>query len=139
MSNISKLFGYENSKITEAVVLGYKGYFHIDSDIGAAWSSYHPVVEYYNEFLNEKVTKQIVGSGFDYDVNHNKKNESHDTQCKVEAGEKVKIEYTKKRVRVIDERFIKHNRYNVLRYIIPPIIGLFVVLLSFVLLIISIL
>lgn len=50
----------KTQKITETVVLVYKGAFRIDTDTGAAWASYHPVIEYYNEFLNKKVQNKLL-------------------------------------------------------------------------------
>lgn len=127
------LFGFDKGyKETEATLKGFitRGLDTPDDPSGAI-----PIIEYYNEFLNKTVKKEIINSGIIAAKDAFTKNEKNQIAS---AGEKIKIQYTAKAERVIDSRFVLSNKYEVSRYILPIILSIIVGIIGVITLIISI-
>ena len=124
------LFGFKNeTKETEATIVAF-----MNRGVGLE-TSVQPIIEYYNIFTGQTVRKEMFTSGLqapkDYDSDNPKTGN-------VKLGERVKVQYTNKKVRVIDERFVSPDKFKLSRYIIPLIVCAALAFSGFVLLVFSI-
>lgn len=114
------LYGFENSRETIAII---KEFYH-DYEVSYE-SSGEPILEYYNEFTGKTVQKQLMNTNI--------------SSANASVGDLVRIQYTSKKERIIEPKYITENTYRIQKYITPPLICAIVCFISFVFLIISIL
>lgn len=134
LGHIEFLFGFQkDTKETTATVVGFitRGLDTPDDPASA-----HPILEYYNAFTGQTVRKELINSGMLAAKDARFKKEK---RAVVQAGEQVNVQYTAKKVRVIDPRFVSPRKYKVSTYLIPIVVCIAVGLVGFVLLVISIL
>jgi len=136
ISKLRTVIGFNNSKIAEATIIDFKGYTSHSNDVAIGDITTHsPIINYFNEFLNDNIERVLVGSGIIHPDDAITNNEKHRV---ANVGDKVKIEYTDKKERVIDERFVSRNKYKLFNVILPLMISIFMMFVSIILLIISI-
>ncbi len=90
------LHGFENSRETFAVIKEFKNqsyYYRVYSS---------PVIEYYNEFTEKKVLKEL----------ENTKVNSNNSR----VGDTVRIQYTDTKERIFDSKYTDKNTYNTHMY-----------------------
>lgn len=134
LGHVEYIFGFKNeTRKTEATLKRFvtRGHNTIDNP-----GSTYVVLEYYNSFLGKYVEKGMINCGILSPKEAIFKNEK---QRVANVGDKIKVEYTKKRVRVIDPKFVKPNKYQLSRFIRPMIVSVSIGFVGFVLFIISIL
>ena len=127
------LFGFKNeTKETEATVVSFviRGLGTPDNP-----TSVTPVIEYYNVFAGQTVRKEMFNSGLKAPKDYESDNP---TMGNIKHGDCVKVQYTNKKVRVIDERFVSPDKFKLSRYIIPLIVCAALAFSGFVLLVFSI-
>lgn len=112
---------------TTAVIVGGRKHHSID-DVTGAWIEHSPtpIVEYYDSFRGEKVQRMI---------------EPTIRICfpnKKFPDEPIKVQYTEKKVRISDERYVNISHYSGKRQGITAIICGIVLFACFVLLVCSI-
>lgn len=133
LGHADMIFGFENeTKETDAIIKKFitRGMDTIDNPKGA-----HPIIEYYNEFLGQYIEKEMFNSGIIASKDAAFKNEK---QRVANIGDKVKVQYTAKKVRVIDSKFVTPNKYKIARFVIPIIASIVCGFIGFLMLIISI-
>ena len=129
------LFGFNGeTKITDATLTKY--HCHTSYDDGVSITKTAPIVEYYNEFLGRSVEKMITNVGI---CPPNKATAKTDPKRIARPGDTVKVEYTAKRVRVVDPRFVSEKTYRISRYVLPVVISAGVGFIGFVMMVICIL
>lgn len=140
MAYAHQIFPFRNGyQEGEAEVVGFNAYYHgADSDfsLSGTYHSYHPVLKYYNAYQQKTIEKECFNSGIlspEY-----KRLSSKDRQRVAEVGTKVAIQYTKKAVRVADERFVSHKQYDLMHYVTPIIICLVCAMIGVIVLVIGI-
>ncbi len=112
------IFPFRNGfKEGEAEVVRYIESYSND---GTDPPSYKPVLKYYNAYQQKTIEKEIDNSGI------------HSPESKalfpgkreriVPVRTIVAVQYTEKAVRITDERYIPHKRYNLMHYIRPIIL-----------------
>lgn len=135
LSHAGMLFGFNGqTKIADATIT--KFYSHTRYEDGAKINRTAPIIAYHNEFLGKTVEKMITSTGI---CPPNKATPKTDPKRIVYPGDTVKVEYTPKRVRVVDSRFVSEKTYRVSRYVLPVVISAGVGFIGFVLLVICIL
>lgn len=82
----------------------------------------NPVLKYYNAYQQKTMEQELWNSGIlspddKYALQREK-------QRVAEVGTKVAVQYTKKAVRVADERYVLHKKYDLMCYMTPIIICL---------------
>lgn len=130
--NVKYLFGFNSFKETEATIIVFRRYGRNTADDPI---SSDPIIKYYNEFLNKTVEKEMTNCGIIHPNEAFTKSEKNRVAF---CGEKVKIQYTNKKERVMDPKYTLKNKYNVFRYILPIIITLIISFIAFIMLVISI-
>lgn len=120
LAHVTYLYGFENCRETIAVIKD----FAYDYEVSYA-NSGQPILEYYNDFTTKIVRKQMMNTRI-----------SSSNAC---VGDHIKIQYTNKKERVIEPRYVTENTYKVQKYITPPLICALICFISFVVLISSIL
>ena len=129
------LFGFNGqTKITDATITRFYSRTHYEDGVKINHTA--PVIEYHNEFLNQTVEKMITNVGI---CPPNKATAKTDPKRIARPGDTVKVEYTAKRVRVVDPRFVSGKTYRISRYVLPVVISAGVGFIGFVLLVICIL
>lgn len=135
LSHISMILPFRGEyKETEALL---KRFVYTDNEYSNERSSSGPVLSYYNMYRGENLEKYFMNSGilspFDKHLTESQK------MRVAEVGEKIKIQYTKDFVRVIDERYVSPNKYKLNRYLTPVIICFSGIIVGAALLIVGIL
>ena len=133
LGHVDALFGFKTeTKETEATLKRFitRGLGTIDRPKGA-----NPVIEYYNDFLGQNVEKELFNSGILASKDAAFRREKERV---ANIGDKIKVQYTAKKVRVIDSRFVTPEKYKISRFIIPIIASVIVGFMGFVMLVISI-
>ena len=118
--HVRYLYGFENSRETIAII---KEFYH-DYEVSYE-SNNEPILEYYNEFTGKTVQRQLTNTNI--------------SSTNATVGDLVRIQYTSKKERVIEPKYITENTYRIQKYITPPLVCAIVGFLSFAFLIISIL
>lgn len=132
LGHVEYIFGFKNeTNVTEATL---KRFVTRGSGTTNDPISRTPVIEYYNAFLGKYVEKEMLNCGILAPKEAIFKNEK---QRVANVGDKIKVEYTKKRVRVIDPKFVKPNKYKLSRFIKLMIASVSIGFVGFVLFIIS--
>ena len=135
LAHAGMLFGFNGqTKITDATIA--KFYSHTRYEDGAKINHTAPIIAYHNKFLGKTVEKMITNTGI---CPPNKATPKTDPKRIVHPGDTVKVEYTTKRVRVVDPRFVSEKTYRISRYVLPVVISAGVGFIGFVLLVICIL
>ena len=135
ISHAGMLFGFNgDKKITDATIT--KFHSHTRYEDGIKINHTAPIIEYHNEFLGRTVEKMISNIGI---CPPTKATAKTDPKRIVYPGDTVKVEYTAKRVRVVDPRFVSEKTYRISRYVLPLAISAGVSFIGFVLLVICIL
>lgn len=135
LSHAGILFGFNGeTKFTDATILRYHSHTHYEDGIVHKHTA--PIIEYYNEFLGKAVEKMILNTGIYPSAEATGKHAPKHFAC---PGDTLKVEYTAKRVRVVDPRFVSEKTFQVGRYLTPLLISGGVGFLAFVLLVICIL
>lgn len=90
-------------KETEAIFKGFKSY-----GLGTVENpkTYTPILEYYNEYSGKTIKKEFLNCGLDQN----------------NVSETVKIQYTEKTERVVDQRYTPKNKYKLMHYLTPIIV-----------------
>ncbi len=104
LSNLRMIVAFKGEyKETEAIFMGFKSF-----GLGTVENpkTYTPILEYYNEYSGKTIRKEFLNCG----MNPNN------------ASKKVKIQYTEKTERVIDEKYTSKNQYKIMHYLTPIII-----------------
>ncbi|MGN0495588.1 MAG: hypothetical protein ACI4GW_05120 [Lachnospiraceae bacterium] len=114
------LYGFENSRETTAIIKEFYRDYSVSYE-----SSSEPILEYYNEFTQKKVRKQLMNTKV--------------SSSNAYVGDRIRIQYTDKKVRIIEPKYITENTYKKQKYIIPPLICAIAFFVSFCFLILSIL
>lgn len=125
--------GYQEG---EAEIVGFT-YIGSSDDSSLTGSTRNPVLKYYNAYQQKTIEQEVWNSGIlspdgEYVLQREK-------QRVAEAGTKVAVQYTKKAVRVADERFVSRKKYDLMRYMTPILICLLCVMVGGVMLISAIL
>ena len=132
LGHIEILFGFNGeTKETLATVVGFNIY--ASDDPGDR--DYYPVIEYYNEYKGQTERKELFNSGMLAKQEALTKGQK---QRIVNVGDQVKVQYTCKKVRVIDATFKSPKSFHISWYIRPLIISVVIGLVGFILLVISI-
>ena len=133
LGHVEMLFGFgKETKETQATIVGFISRGHDDY---LNPKTAHPIVEYYNEFTGQTVKKELFNSG----VLSAKDAVTKGEKSRVSSmGDTVLVQYTPKKVRVIDPRFVSPNKFKIIRYLIPIAASIAVGFLGFILLAISI-
>lgn len=138
LCSIGDIFGFGGeTKCTEAILTGYRGMGlgTVDSPRRAT-----PIVKYYNEFIGEYVSESVSHTNMvspdDLAKWYRKKLERKGII--VAKGEKVQVEYTAKRVRVIDPRFVNLDCYKIATYVKPVILSAIAGFVGFVILVVTV-
>lgn len=134
LGHIELLFGFQKeTKETSATVVGFitRGLDTPDDPQSA-----NPIIEYYNAFSGQTVRKEMFNSGMIAQKDAVFKKQK---KAIVTVGERVTVQYTKKKVRVIDPRSVSPNTYKLSRYIMPLVACVVVAFIGFIMLVISIL
>ncbi|MGN0326202.1 MAG: hypothetical protein ACI4DW_07810 [Lachnospiraceae bacterium] len=113
------LYGFENSRETIAII---KEFYH-DYEVSYERND-EPILEYYNEFTGKTVQKQLMNTKL--------------SSANASVGDLIRIQYTSKKERIIEPKYITENTYRIQKYITPLLICAIVCFISFILLIISI-
>ena len=130
LGHIEILFGFNGeTKETLATVVGF------NTSVSADGEDRSPVIEYYNEYKGQTERKELFNSRMLAKKEALTKGEK---QRVVNVGEQVKVQYTDKKVRVIDTTFVSPKMFHISWYIRPLIISVAVGLVGFILLVISI-
>lgn len=135
LAHAGMLFGFNGpTKITDATITRFHS--HTRYEDGVKIDRTAPVIEYCNEFRGQQVEETIFNVGI-YPAR--KATPKTDPKRIVSPGDTVKVEYTAKRVRVVDPRFVSEKTYRISRYVLPVVISAAVGFIGFVLLVIGIL
>ena len=127
------LFGFSGAtKAAEAIVVGFitRGLDTPDDPQSA-----NPILEYHNEFTGQTVRKEMFNSGMLAAKDAVFKKEKSRI---VHAGDRVWIQYTPKKARVVDPKFVSPDRYKPIRYILPPVFCIAAGFAGFILLAVSV-
>ena len=129
------LFGFNGeTKITDATIIRFHSHTRYEDGIEVNRTA--PVIEYYNEFRGQTVEEMLLNVGI---YPPNKATAKTDPKRIARPGDTIKVEYTAKRVRVVDPRFVSGKTYRISRYVLPVVISAGVGFIGFVLLVICIL
>ncbi|MBQ2756691.1 MAG: hypothetical protein IJF27_08460 [Oscillospiraceae bacterium] len=133
LGHVEMLFGFGGeTKETQATVVGF---------ISRGHDEFHnpktpqPIIEYYNEFTGRNERKELFNSGVVAVKSAVTKNEKSRI-CIVD--DKVLVQYTPKKVRVIDSRIVTPNKFKLARYLIPIAASVTVGIIGCLLLVVSI-
>lgn len=124
--------GYQKG---EAEVVGFRKVVSND-DSSLTEPTRIPVLKYYNAYQQKTIEQTLRNSGI-----HSPDDKYlflRERQGIVEVGTTVAIQYTQKAVRVVDERFVSHKKYDLMHYVVPIIICVVCVAMGFVMLVIGI-
>lgn len=132
------LFGYSGeTRETDAVIKMYHRTWKLDPDTGADYTASAPIIEFYNEFTGKTMECDMLNSRIQdpYTAETPKQK-----QMAVNVGEKVRIQYTSKRARLIDERFVDDadKLYDAKKYVFPVVVLIIAELILLVLLCVNI-
>lgn len=120
LGHASYLYGFEHSRETTAVIVT----FHYDPEFGYRASG-SPIIKYYNEFTGKQVQKELINTSV--------------SSANASIGDMVRIQYTPKKERIWDKKYITEQTYNSQKYIKPMQICILTGLFGFAALIFSIL
>lgn len=114
------LYGFENSRETIAVIKEFYRNCDVSYESGG-----EPILEYYNEFTQKTVKKVMLNTNV--------------SPSNASVGDLVRIQYTDKKERIIEPKYITENTYRTQKYTTPPLICAIVFLISLGLLVLSVL
>ena len=135
LGGLSETTGFNNAKETYAKVERYESFgdsVHLEGGGTVHWTTYDPVLVYFNEFNNHYEEKKLFNACIR--PSYGSTSDSKKTGI-VNEGEVVKIQYTATKLRIVDERFVKPNRYNLLHCATPLIISSIICVISFIILV----
>ena len=120
LSHLRMILAFKGEyKETDAIFMGVKGF-----GLGTVEDpkTYEPILEYYNEYSGKTIRKVFLNSG----MNQNN------------VSETVKIQYTEKTERVVDERYTPKNKYKLMHYLTPIIVTGIVQVIGFIMIVVGI-
>ena len=136
LAQLRYIKGFDDAKETYAKILYWEHTSELDEDVHVRITYSFPVLGFHNDFTNQYEEK------VDYRANIMPKSEARfefEKKHAVETGEELKIQYTPKKIRIVDERYIAPNEYDLYHCAKPLIISSILWLISAIILVVLIL